>query len=173
MDAKSTDLSGLRMPFKLTMEFGPYQGAIILAETNAEKVNKGKSLPICLLAGVEDALRVDKAKVKSSKKGDSLIVQGGIAAGDSVLNLNQETVTIEWGDFSEALLEGDMDAKKERNYFYKKPKDGLGTISTLAINLDKCTFRLSVKAASELAQQGTVIFKIHSENFQAEDKVFF
>jgi len=173
MDAKSTDLSGLRMPFKLTIEFGPYQGVILLAETNAEKVNKGKPLPICLLAGVEDALRVDKAKVKSGRKGDSLNVQGGIAAGDWELNLHQETVTIAWGDFSETLTEGDLEAKKGRNYSYKKPKDGLGTISALLVNLDKCTFKLSLKAAPELAQQGTVIFKIQSENFQAKDEVVF
>jgi len=173
MDAKPNDLSGLRLPFKLTIEFGPYQGAILLAETNAEKVNKGKPLPICLLAGVEDAMRVDKAKVKSSRKGDSLSVQGGFAAGDSWLNLNQETVTIEWGDFSETLSEGNLKPKKGRNYSYKKPKGGLGTISTLAVNLDKCTFKLSIKAAPELTQQGTVIFKIHSENFQAEDEVVF
>jgi hypothetical protein len=173
MDAKSTDLSGLRTPFKLMIEFGLYQGAVLLSETNAEKVNKGKPLPICLLAGVEDALRVDKAKVKSGRKGDSLSVQGGIAAGDSELNLNQETVTIEWGDFSETLIEGGLNAKKGRNYSYKKPKDGIGVISSLAINLDKCTFKLSIKEAPELAKEGTVLFQIHSENFQAEDQVIF
>jgi len=173
MDAKPTNLSGLRMPFKLTIVFGPYQGAIVFTETNAEKINKGKPLPICLLAGVEDALRLDKAKVKTSKKGDSLSVQGGIAAGDSELNLNQEAVTIEWGDFSEILPAGSLVAKKGRNYSYKKPKDGAGTISSLAINLDKCNFKLSVKSAPELTKEGTVLFQIHSEHFQAEDEVIF
>jgi len=173
MDAKPTDLSGLRMPFKLTIEFGSYQGAILFTESNAEKVNKGKPLPICLLSGAADALRVDKAKMKSSRKGDSLSVQGGMAAGDSELDLNQETVTIQWGDFSEILPIGSLAAKKGRNYSYKKPKDGAGALSSLAINLDKCTFKLSLKAAPELAKEGTVLFKIHSENFQAEDEVLF
>ena len=78
----------------MKIDFGAYQGTILFSETNAEKVNKGKPLPICLLSAIEDALRVDKAKVKTSKKGNSLTTQGGIAAGDFELNLNiDESVT--------------------------------------------------------------------------------
>lgn len=171
LDVKPTDLSGLRLPFRITIAFGPYRGAMLVTET--EKVNKGKPLPICLLSGVEDTLRVDKAKVKSGRNGDSLSVQGGIAAEDMALNFNQETVTVVWGDFQETLSQGDLEVKKGRNYYYKKPKDGPGAISSLSINLDKCTFKLSIKEAPELAKEGTVLFRIHSENFQAEDEVAF
>lgn len=171
IDAKPTDLSGLRSPFKITIAFGPYRGAVLAEETNAEKVNKGKPLPICLLADQEDTLRVDKAKVKSKKKGDSLSVQGAISAGDPMLDLSQETVTVVWGDFQETLSQGDLEVKKGRKYYYKKPKNGPGAISTLSINLDKCTFKLSIKEAPELAKEGTVPFEIVSENFQAENEV--
>jgi CHRD domain-containing protein/GLUG motif-containing protein len=173
LDAQKVDLSGLRMPFKLTIDFGAYQGTILFSETNAEKVNKGKPLPICLLSAVEDALRADKAKVKTSKKGDSLTAQGGIAAGEISLDLNQETVTIEWGDFSETLIAGSLVAKKGRNYSYKKPKNGPELMSSLSIDLDKCSFKLTLKEAPELAKEGTVVLKIHSETFQAEDEVVF
>jgi len=82
--AKNVDLTGLDCPLTLEIEIGDYLGAV---QVNEDKVNGPKKLvPIQLMSGHRDRLRVDKIKVKEGKKKpstDSLSVKGAFALADT------------------------------------------------------------------------------------------
>ena len=172
--ARNIDLTGLQSPFYVDIAFGNFVG---LCEANEEVINGAKPIPLCLLSGFSDALRIDKAKVKSGNKGDSLAVIGGLAAQENDLDFTQEEVTIRWGDtFNETLPLGSFTRKKGNAFIYKRPKGLVGFhIAAAKIDLDKCTFILTIIKAPTLDAQGGVTLTISSDSgrFQAEDEFVF
>ncbi|MBN1844765.1 MAG: CHRD domain-containing protein [Sedimentisphaerales bacterium] len=171
LQAAQADLSGLRLPFGLSVSYGPYRGAVVLAESNRYLVNRGKPLPLILLNDRRDALRVDKAKVRSSSQGDSLKVQGAIAAADPNGDWSQETLTIHWGDYQVALPAGNLLAAKDRLWKYTRPKQSPDPIAKVLLDLGKCKFAIQLSQASPLADESPVLFQITSEHFAAQDLV--
>lgn len=170
VDIDNTDLTGLRFPFKLEIAFGDYLGDIIVR--NATDMAGKSDLPLCLLLGVSDEMEITKAKVKTANSGDALSAQGHITAAMGDLDLTQEEITVNWGDinpYSETIPAQNFEMIKAGRYRFKKEKDAVGTIQSLDIDFNKCTFKLSVKEAGPLDAEGIVTLEIAatSENLQA------
>ena len=170
VDVRDVDLRGLVSPVSFELQADPLD--LVLA-ANESVINKKKPIPICLLSGVADALRVDKATVRTTSKGDLLIARGGIAAMDFALDLTQHDVTVTWGDFSEIIEAGSFTNKKGRKFSYKKPKEKVAAIAKIDIDLDKCIFLLQIKNAPPLQNQGNVFFEIVADTFSANNTVSF
>ncbi|MBN1766669.1 MAG: hypothetical protein JW860_15550, partial [Sedimentisphaerales bacterium] len=125
IDAKNIDLSGLGSPLVVEFELGDYTASGIAAETEEEyletdyegttypdAINGTKPIPILFLSGEANALQLSKApklkQVDTKEDSDSLSIQGGIAAADDSVNLTNEEVVIEWGDYSVTIPAGGL-----------------------------------------------------------------
>ncbi len=171
---KDINLAGFQLPFKLELDFGTYAGIMIY--DSLEDINAKNLLPLCLLSGVFDALDITNAKVKSSKKGDSLNAKGEITSSLANLDLTTEEITISWignNTFSETLPAGSFTTKKTGIFNYKKPKKSNGDIQSITIDLNKCTFKLTIKNADQLDAIGTITLRLNttSNNFDASDSI--
>ena len=60
----------------------------------------------------------------------------------------------------ETIAAGNFTNKNRRTFSYKKPKESPGAISKIDIDLDKCTFKISVKGAQNLEAAGSVFLGI-------------
>ncbi len=80
--AKNVDLLGLSCPLTALIEIGGYNAE---TDINEAIVNGKKPIPISLLMGVKDSLRVDKIQVKPGRTYDQLIAKGVFSiAGESM-----------------------------------------------------------------------------------------
>ena len=157
---------------------GPYT----LTGTASETIINGsrKLIPTRLMRMFENTLVVTKAKVKHSTTAlsDSLSVKGEIAVADIINNDMEEPnlvtvdVNVVWGDHTFTIPAGSFVAAKT-GHSYKCSKvlmdvnDCNTGLVTANINLDKCTFKVSVKKADGLdigLNNGIVSFDINFNN---------
>lgn len=171
-----TDPAGVYGAPSVAYDSGPLRGPDnILGSSETDVVNGKKNIPILLLMGEEDALRVDKCKFKLGAKkpnSDSLKVQGGISVENDFVDLSNTAVTIHWGDFKDTIPAGRMVHVVGKNKFkYKKPRWSDGAISSFVIDLDKGTFKVKIKKA-EIGDQGTsVVFGLEFGTFEKSNTV--
>lgn len=170
LTAKNVDLTGLACPFEIKFAMGSYE----LKGNAYETVVNGsrKTIPTRLMRLYDDTLIVTKAKAKHSTKAlsDTLSVKGEIAVADMGVDVNEpnlaaEDVNITWRDANDAntlqtftIPAGSFKAAKKGNK-YKCSKinvdpgaeaDVNDGIVAATIDLDKCTFTLTVKKADGL-----------------------
>ncbi|MGA2071725.1 MAG: hypothetical protein ABSG97_10285, partial [Sedimentisphaerales bacterium] len=155
LTAKNINLTGLACPVKLNFGMGDN---LLWGEANEVVVNGRKLIPTRLMRMYDDTLIVEKAKVKNSTKslGDSLSVSGDIAVADfNDVNVNDPNLVIDdvniiWGDQTYNIPAGSFKAAK-RGHSFKCSKivadDSKGSEGLVgaALNLDKCTFTITVK----------------------------
>jgi len=145
---KNVDLFGLSYPIAVEIAIGDYHAMGLVPE-------QSKALPITFLSGYGDFMRVaaKNVKLQLDKKGrenaDSLTVQGELALEDGFVNLNEQEVTIYWGEtYGDSIPIGGLIQGSGNKYTYKKAKDFGGTISIASFDLDKGIFKIVVKNAS-------------------------
>jgi len=162
--AKNIDLSGLGCPLTVEIEIGDYTGA---AEVNEAVVNGAKKpIPIKLMMGVKNSLRVDNYKVNRGKKPntDQLTVKGGfsvadtgvnMAAVDFVVGLAGQTWTIPAGSFT------------ENNWVFTCKNVGLSgsEIANARLNLNTCVFTLTIKNTEIVADAGAADLSVEFADF--------
>jgi hypothetical protein len=182
--AKNVDLTGLSCPFQIKFTMGSYE----LKGNAYETVVNGakKTIPTRLMRMYDDKLVVTKAKVKNSTKAssDSLSVKGEVAVEDfttSEPNLYAEDVNIIWIDKDDTnnvqtfkIPAGSFKIpKKGRAYKCSKinpeitPVAEPNTFIAATIDLDKCTFAVSITKAdvSDEAATGDVQFGLRFADF--------
>jgi hypothetical protein len=167
--AKNVDLTGLTCPVQLDLIMGDNTVSGTADETIVNG-SRGR-IPTRLMRLYDDTLIVTKAKARASTRpsSDSLSVKGEIAVADMVLDDNEpnlviEDVNITWGDIDDTNVQtftipvNNFKASR-RGHTYKCSKvdvnpsddpnlnDGLVTAK---IDLDKCTFAVSIKGANDL-----------------------
>ena len=197
IEAKRVNLTGLSSPVILELEMGDYCGVGIAGESEndflgsgfphqnqKDNINGPRALPMKLMLGYTDGIRVEQARVKTKKKdeSESLYLRGSIAVKDRAVNLNQHQMTISWGlnDFTATIDKGDL-IEYRGKYVYHKP---LGATNpdhnpiTLAIfDLEKCTFLISVDKADITSTSGIVPFTIsfgafhQTTNYNLDQKI--
>jgi hypothetical protein len=161
IQTKNINLTGLGAPLRLTIEMGTYT----LTGTASETIINGskKLIPTRLMRMFQNTLIVTRTKATHSTKAlsDSLSVKGEIAVADinnidlDEPNLVNVDVNIVWGDHTFTVPAGSLVAAK-RGHSYKCSKIPMDTndcnagFVTAAIDLDKCTFTISVKNADGL-----------------------
>jgi len=163
--AKRASLTGLSCPVNVELEWGRYIGH---AQADETIVNGKKPIPMVLLSGYADALRVDKASVNTNTKKanrDSLTVQGAIAFKSTAENLKQHSLTLHWGDQDFNVPAGEFVASTHGRYTYKSPRGTVIEIKNASFDLEKCTFTFSVKNATIASRTGTVVCRITCDTF--------
>jgi hypothetical protein len=172
--ASNVDLSGLGCPLSVGIEIGDYAGA---AEVNEAVVNGPKTpIPMLLMMGVENVLRVDTCKVKQGIKpnSDQLSVKGAFAVKDADVNMTDRV--------SEGLV-----ITLDTQHFTipaNKLKAGKGTFScsnvkitdpnataTATFNFNSCAFTLTIKGANIPIISGAVDLGVAFAGYNEVDQV--
>jgi hypothetical protein len=182
--AKNIDLTGLGCPLRLEIGMGNYT---LSGEVNETILNAKKPIPTRLMRTYKDTLVVTKASVKNSisASSDSLSVKGDIAVADMDFDANEpnladEDVIFTWSDGDGnnqtfTVPAGSFTASK-KGHTYKcskinpsiTPVEDANTQITAAIDLDKCTFTVSIKKADIDVVSGDIEFGINFDTLNAE-----
>ena len=174
--ASNVDLTGLSCPVGIEIKVWNWTGT---AEVYEAIVNGPKKpIPINLLMGVEDSLRVDKSKFTRNKTPTNitqLTVSGGFSVGnlsDDDMTTNSCSVTI--GSQTFTIPAGNFKAGKNKFTCSKvKLYDGSTLIGIAAATFDfsKCTFTLTIKSTNFPAASGETAFGIDFASYSGRDKV--
>ena len=143
--AKKADLSGLTCPFNIRITVG---GFVVASEVNETVVNGPKRpVPIKLLMGIKNSLRIDKFRVRPDPNTGSLIIKGGFSVqnpdvnmvdSDFVVTLAGQTFTIPLNSFEE----------NKYGFACSNLKLSDGSIASANFNFKTCVFSLSLKKAN-------------------------
>jgi hypothetical protein len=166
--ARNVDLSGLSCPLTVQIKIGDSIGTTQVGEN---VVNRGRPIPINLLMGVRDSLRVDKSKFTRNKITSNIthvVVSGGFSAKDAIdmtansfsVSIGSQTFTIPTGNF-----------KNTKNKFTCSKVDTSNGIATMTFDFNKCTFTLTIKKTSFPADAGEKVFGIAFASFSGSDVV--
>jgi len=178
--AKNIDLTGLACPLELKFTMGSTE---LNGDAAEMVVNGTKTIPTRLMRLYKDTLIVPagKAKVKSSTKASSgsLSVTGEIAVEDININLCNSPVVITWSDANDTnhvqtftIPEHSFNSKT--GHSYTLGKNITPTVTPVAqpnakvsgtIDLDKCTFALSITKADINTVPGEANFGIKFGDF--------
>jgi endoglucanase len=177
---KNIDLTGLACPLQLNITIG---NCTLSGDVDETIVNGTKTIPTRLMRMYKNTLIVPpgKAKVKS----DSLWVTGEIAVKDinaTEPNLYALPVVITWRSADDTnsqtftILAGSFKASK-KGHTYKcskinptiTPVEDVNTQVTATIDLDNCTFTMSIKKADIDVVSGDVKFGM---SFETPEGVF-
>ncbi len=182
--AKNIDLTGLACPFEVKFTMGSYE---LKGNAYEVVVNGTKTIPTRLMRMYKDTLIVTKAKPKASTKAssDSLSVTGEIADSNTTQpNLNNVPVVITWGDKNDAnnvqtfTIPINSFKVPTTGHSYKLNKNITPTVTSVedpntkvsgTIDLDKCTFALSITKADLDTVSGEAKFGISFGDFNEED----
>jgi len=163
--ARAINLTGLNGSLSVDLSLDDFE---VSSEVDEDIINGSKKFAsLCLLSGHTDALRIKSAKV--GKKADTLKIQGEIAgdADNQNADLAAIPVTIRWGDVDFVIpAEKFIDKKNSGKFTVKKLElPGNGAILTATIDLQKCTFKISVRNSPTLMNSGIVSFVIEFGDF--------
>ncbi|MBN2018754.1 MAG: hypothetical protein JW749_00855 [Sedimentisphaerales bacterium] len=170
--AKNVNLSGLSCPIVLTVKIGGSSGSVDIGES----ITNGKKLvPINLLMGVEDSLRVDLIKLKrgSRPNSDRLSVKGAFSLATDV-NMAATSFSATIGGQTFTIPEGVFKPGKGK---YTCPMvdlyDSPEFTAAATFDFSKCTFKLTIKNTKINIDPGdTVPFTITFGTFNEETDVF-
>ena len=164
--AKNVDLSGLGCPLTIKIEIGDYTGA---AEANEAIVNgPRRPIPIKLMMGVKNSLRVDRYKVNRGKKPNTgqLSVKGGFAVEDPNVNLVNEEFVVTLGGQTFTLPASSFKAGKGKFTCSKAnvAEGGIG-IASATFNFTTCSFTITIKNITIEAVPGAANFSVEFADF--------
>jgi hypothetical protein len=180
---KDANLTGLACPFAVKLTLGSDE---LTAYAHEMVVNGPKTtIPIRLMKTYKDTLIVTKAKAKASTRAssDSLSVTGQIAVKNidaTQPNLHALPVVINWRNADDTnsqtftIPADNFVLKTGHSYTLKNftpliaPPQPTAKVSG-TIDLDKCTFTLSITKADISAVSGDVKFGISFGGFNEED----
>lgn len=173
---KNVNLAGLASPVVVEGEIGGYKfmGTAYDSEPDylasggsvvRDVLNGKKPVPMQLMTGYSDSLRVDKCRFKLgriNKPGtDTLTIQGALAVEDPCMSIGGEDVFVSWGDYDITLYASDLYPIGSRKAFkYKKPKGTSSSIAAAIFDLEKCKFKIVIKRAGIGSQGNQVDFSI-------------
>ena len=157
---KGVDLSGLSCPLTVQIKTGDYNATV---EVNETVVNGTKPIPINLMMGTKNVLRVDKCQVKQNDKksdSDQLTVRGGFAVEDVNVSMADRVsedlvVTLDTQIFiipKSALKAG------TGKFTCSKAEVTGGGVAAANFDFNKCAFTLTIKDVNIPVISGTVDF---------------
>jgi hypothetical protein len=166
--ASRINLSGLECPVVINVNVGDFAGT---AEINEAIVNGKKPIPIKLLMGVKDSLRVDKSKfTKKSGSITQFAVSGGFSVGNlSDANMADNNSVVELAGQTFTIPEGNFKAGK--NKFTCSKVNISNGIASATFDFNKCTFTLTIKSTSFPAASGPTELDIDFASFSGSDEV--
>jgi hypothetical protein len=178
--ASKVDLSGLGCPLTVEVEVGDYNSTTDADEmiANGPKV----PIPMLLMMGVKDVLRVDKpydkCQVKHGKdpNTDQLTVKGALAVEEAdvnTANMITEDLVITLDSQQFTIPKGKLKAAKGKFTICPKAyiSDNEGGIATGEFNFNLCSFTLTIKNTNIDPVSGTVDFGVSFKGFDQVDQV--
>jgi hypothetical protein len=146
ISGKNMNLTSLAAPVRISLYIGDYAGWADAEDTGDDDVINGKKiLPIQLLDGVEDALRVEKATCKENTQTDTvktLNIQGGITIFEDV-DLSTVAATVYWGSQPTVIPVGGLVEQGSGKFHYvKKATQADPSTANITFDLPKCTFKI-------------------------------
>ena len=159
--ASKINLTGLSCPLTMSVEIGGYSATI---ETYESIVNKTRPIPVNLLMGVRDSIRVDKIRVKQNTKKtgrDKLTVKGGFSAWDADVNMVEADVNVILGTQIWTIPQGSFKAKNTKFTCSKIATENENGIAGAKFDFAKGVFTLSIKNADIDDVYGEVGFEIN------------
>ncbi|MFZ0034381.1 MAG: GLUG motif-containing protein [Sedimentisphaerales bacterium] len=170
--AKNVDLSGLNCPAIMKIDIGDYNGIVLLDE----KIVNGptKPIPIQLMTGVRNVLRVDKCTVKQSKKlhSDQLSVSGAFTVEDPNVSMADrvgDDLVITLG--SQTFTIPKVNLKPGKDKFTCSNVKIKGGTATATFNFKLCSFTLTIKNADIPTGLGDVDFGVAFADFDETAQV--
>lgn len=164
--ASNVDLTGLSSPIGIEIQVGNWIG---ITEVNESVVNGNKPIPISLLMGVANSLRVDKSKFTRNKTSHN-ITQFTVSGGFSVANLSDANMAdanfvVELAGQTFTVPSGNFKANKNGNKFTCSNVSITGGVASAAFDFTKCTFTLTIKNTNFTAAAGTTDFNVEFGDF--------
>ncbi|MHC4646338.1 MAG: hypothetical protein ACYTBJ_12630 [Planctomycetota bacterium] len=170
--ARNVDLTGLACPLFVRIEAGDYTGIAVAGE---DIVNGAKKpIPMRLMMGVKNELRVDRRKVRFGKKPltDSILITGAFAAADKSMNLHNEIVTVTLGSQSFTIPSGSF--KSNRNRFTCRNAEPVeGGLATAKFDFVKSSFAIKIRKTVIESTSGPVNFGIKFGSYHQTTEVKF
>jgi len=164
--AKNVDLSGLGCSLTIEIEIGDYTGA---AEVNEAIVNGKKPIPIKLMKGVKNSLRVDKIQIQLGKRLNShrWSVKGGFAVEDPNVSMAyriSEGLVITSGTQKFTIPATELKAGKDK-FTFKNAHIVEGGLATGEFNFKTCRFMITIKNITIEAGSGAANFSVEFADF--------
>jgi hypothetical protein len=169
--ASDVNLLGLDCPVTAKIDIGNYNG---IAELDEAIVNGSRvPIPIKLMNGVKNVLRVDKCQVKHGKDPDTdqLSVKGAFAVRDMDVNMVEEEFVASLDAQTFTLPAGSFKAGKGKFTCSKAQITGCTADATFNFNL--CSFILTIKNTNIPVISGDVDFGAAFADFNEVDRVTF
>ena len=168
LTAGKMSLNGLNSPMGVDVIIGDYLEVSVADESI---INNKKPIPMTLMRNYADTLRVDKAKVKAGKNPDtdSVKVQGGIAADNTLTNPCVENLVISWAGQTFTVAKETITVEGDNLYAFKNVTATEGGTVTGSIDLAKCTFKIDIKDATITNQTGSVKIELTFEGFHQSE----
>ncbi|MGA2677705.1 MAG: hypothetical protein ABSF37_00230 [Sedimentisphaerales bacterium] len=167
--AQNVNLSGLSCPLKVRVDIAGFD-----ANTNVDEtiVNGKKLIPINLLMGVKDSLRVDKIKVKYGSKmnSDQLTVSGGFSVASvetTEANLVDSVFDVNLASQSFSIPAKSFKGKNGKFTCSNAKLDGGIGIAAATFDFNKCTFAITIKNTSVDYPGDTSQFAVQCADFNA------
>ncbi len=173
---KNLVLTGTTTPIILVFLIGDTYYAYAAAD-DENIINGKKDLPMQLLAGHTDAMRVDKVVCKQGKENNvgNLVVKGQLAAAGEV-DLTAMDLTLCWGASEYPVLEGDEGFRLagKMKYQHKKSPDAEDP-ATIVISIDfvKCAFQVVAKNTNWPWEEDPLNFGLQFGDFDEQEEVEF
>jgi len=169
--ASNVDLSGLGCPLTTEIVIGDYNKMSEIEETivNGPRV----PIPILLMMGAKDVLRVEECTVKHRKKpnSDKLTVKGCFAVEDTDVSMVSEEFVATLGAQTFTLPAGSFKAGKGKFTCSKAKITGGTADATFSFNL--CSFVLTIKNTNIPAISGNVDVGVAFAGYDEVDQVTF
>ena len=177
MSGKKMNLTGTKSPVPVALIIGDnYFGySLEYDEGENDVINGNKPIPIQLLSGSYDELRVDKVVCKPDKENNvkSLVLSGEIATADDI-DLRTTSLIMHWGTIEHTVNIGEFELKGKSKYWYKKIPDEFDPANiTISINLTKCTFQVVVKNTTWPWEDSPLTFGMEFGSFKESEEVTF
>jgi hypothetical protein len=168
--AKNVDLLGLSCPLTVQIKIGDSIGATRVYENI---VNGTKPIPINLLMGVKNSLRVDKSKFTRDRNTGNITcvaISGGFSdenANDMGLLFNPLNITV--GSQTFTIPAGNFTYTNGKFICSKVTLFG-GEIATVTFDFNRCTFTLTIKN-TDFIPAGILPFNMAFGGFSGSDEI--
>jgi hypothetical protein len=117
LSARNVDLSGLDCNVMMHIRIGDYLRTVEFGE---EIVNGRRPMPMILMMGVEDSLRIDRIRVRQNynrNRGDQLAVSGGFSVANANVDMNGLALNITLQGEPYTIEAGKLKPNKYNNRF--------------------------------------------------------
>ncbi len=165
--AKNIDLSGLSCPVTMRITIGDFAGAGHAGERIVNGLRK--PIPIKLMLGIKNTLRIDSCKVTKGK--DKLSIKAAIAVEHADVNLADVNVAVTLDSQTFTIPTGSFIAKKTKFVCKNADVNKVG-LATGTFDANNCSFTLTIKETSVTASSGYVNLGIKFADFNESGLVY-